>query len=193
MVLFHDLFCIHFWGGGGGGSTSMFTSGGSTSMFTSRGSTSEFTSRGVHFHVHFWGGPLLCSLLDGSHVTYPIMHLMLPLCSPDTKWWVWLGASAYIVLPQTVADPGFPIGGCQPHRCQLPRWLCFEKFVCQNERIWTLRGGTHWWCPLDLPMPKHYGKITWDPPTKSLTDWQTDKHLWKHYLPALCVRAVKIH
>ena len=33
------------------------------------------------------------------------------------------------------ADPGFPIGGCQ-----LPRRLRFEKFVCQNERIWTLRG-----------------------------------------------------
>ena len=23
---------------------------------------------------------------------------------------------------------------------QLPRRLCFKKFVCQNERIWTLRG-----------------------------------------------------
>ena len=24
--------------------------------------------------------------------------------------------------------------------CQLPRQLCFEKFVCQNKRIWTLGG-----------------------------------------------------
>ena len=33
------------------------------------------------------------------------------------------------------ADPGFPVGGRQ-----LPRRLRFENFVCQNERIWTLRG-----------------------------------------------------
>ena len=84
LVLFHHLFCIHFWGGplpcsllvgvhfwwgstsgggpllcsllGGGGSTSMFTSGGSTSMFTFEGGcTSMLTSGGVHFHVHFQG------------------------------------------------------------------------------------------------------------------------------------------
>ena len=31
---------------------------------------------------------------------------------------------------------------------QLPRWLRFKKFVCQNERIWTRRGGgTHWQHP----------------------------------------------
>ena len=29
------------------------------------------------------------------------------------------------------------IGGCQ-----LPRRLCFKNFVCQNERIWTLGGGS---------------------------------------------------
>ena len=29
------------------------------------GSTSMFTSGGVHFCVHFWGGPLPCSLLGG--------------------------------------------------------------------------------------------------------------------------------
>ena len=42
----------------------------------------------------------------------------------------------------SVADPGFPIGGHGPHRrgCGLLRWLCFENFVCQNERIGTLRG-----------------------------------------------------
>ena len=93
--------------------------GGSTSMFTSGG--------GVHFHVHFWGW--------GYHVTYPIMHMMLPLCSPDTKWWVWLGASAYIVLPQSIM------------------------------------GRSH-----GTPPPQRVG--------------QTDKHLWKHYFPALRVRAV---
>ena len=32
--------------------------------------------------------------------------------------------------------------GRQPRRGrQLPRQLCFEKFVCQNERIWTRGGG----------------------------------------------------
>ena len=53
-----------------------------------------------------------------------------------------------------VADPGFPIGGHQPHRggCQLLRRLCFIKFVCRNERIWTLRGGKCQQRPLDLPM-----------------------------------------
>ena len=35
-----------------------------------------------------------------------------------------------------MADPGFPVGGRG-----LPRWICFEKFVCQNERIWILRLG----------------------------------------------------
>ena len=43
----------------------------------------------------------------------------------------------------TVADPGFPVGGRRPRGgCQLLRRLSFEKFVCQNERIWT-HGGTH--------------------------------------------------
>ena len=35
-----------------------------------------------------------------------------------------------------VADPGFPVGGRG-----LLRWLRFIKFVCQNERIGSLRGG----------------------------------------------------
>ena len=45
-----------------------------------------------------------------------------------------------------VADPGFPVGGAwtsQEGGCGLPRRLCFEDFVCQNERIGTLRGGAH--------------------------------------------------
>ena len=73
LVLFHHLFCIHFWGGG---STSVITSGGgSTSMFTSRGGPLPCSLLGVHFHVHFWGVhfhvhfwggvPLPCSLLGG--------------------------------------------------------------------------------------------------------------------------------
>ena len=52
-----------------------------------------------------------------------------------------------------VADPGFPVGGAElVGGRQLPRRLCFKKFVCQNERIWTLRGGMHQRRPLDLPM-----------------------------------------
>ena len=41
-----------------------------------------------------------------------------------------------------VADPGFPVGGGADlvGGCQLTRQLRFEKFVCQNERIWTRRG-----------------------------------------------------
>ena len=42
----------------------------------------------------------------------------------------------------TVADPGFPVGGGVDlvGGRGLPRWLRFEHFVCQNERIGTLRG-----------------------------------------------------
>ena len=41
----------------------------------------------------------------------------------------------YGILQFSVADAGFPVGGRQ-----LPRRLRFVKFVCQNERISTLRG-----------------------------------------------------
>ena len=52
--------------------------------------------------------------------------------------------------PQAVADPGFPVGGGHgPRRGgrRLPRRLCFRNFLCQNERIRTLRGG----CALGTP------------------------------------------
>ena len=54
----------------------------------------------------------------------------------------------------TVADPGFPIGGHGHCRrgCGLPRWLCFENFVCQIKRFGTLRGAHAGCTPLDLPM-----------------------------------------
>ena len=44
-----------------------------------------------------------------------------------------------------MADPGFPVGGVDlvGGGCGLPRQLRFENFVCQNERIGTLRGGAH--------------------------------------------------
>ena len=80
LVLFHHLFCIHFWGG----STSMFTGGGplpcsllggSTSMFTSRGVHFHVHFGGVHFHVHFWGGVHFHVHFWGDP-TYPIMLLI---------------------------------------------------------------------------------------------------------------------
>ena len=55
----------------------------------------------------------------------------------------------------SVADPGFPVGGGRgPRRrgCGLPRQLRFENFVCQNERIGTLRGARTGHAPLDPPM-----------------------------------------
>ena len=55
----------------------------------------------------------------------------------------------------SVADPGFPIGGCGPSRGGLwtPEALRFKNFTCQNERIWTRRGGhVPGVPPLDLPM-----------------------------------------
>ena len=53
------------------------------------------------------------------------------------------GESGMNLLVWSVADPGFPVGGGRgPHRGHgLPRQLRFVKFVCQNERIWTLGGG----------------------------------------------------
>ena len=35
---------------------------------------------------------------------------------------------------------------------QLLRWLRFKKFVCQNKRIWTRRGGARRRRPLDPPL-----------------------------------------
>ena len=54
-----------------------------------------------------------------------------------------------------MADPGFPVGGRGRRRrgSGLPRWLRFENFVCQNERIGTLGGGhVPGAPPLDPPM-----------------------------------------
>ena len=54
---------------------------------------------------------------------------------------------------KAVADPGFPVGGVDLVGGRgLPRWLRFENFVCQNERIWTLRGRAPGTPPLDSPM-----------------------------------------
>ena len=40
-----------------------------------------------------------------------------------------------------MADPGFPVEGAPTSwGRQLPRRLHFVKFVCQNQRIWTLGG-----------------------------------------------------
>ena len=65
---------------------------GSSSTSTSRRRSSSTSTSGVLFHQYFWG----------SHVTYPIMHLMLPVCSPDTNWWVWFDAATYILLHQCI-------------------------------------------------------------------------------------------
>ena len=43
----------------------------------------------------------------------------------------------------SVADPGFPVGGRG-----LLRRLRFKNFVCENERIWTLRGACAGHTPL---------------------------------------------
>ena len=55
-----------------------------------------------------------------------------------------------------VADPGFPVGGGRGPRTGgrgPPRRLRFKNFACQNERIWTRRGGRAPGAPpLDPPM-----------------------------------------
>ena len=56
---------------------------------------------------------------------------------------VGIDVTVAVIVVVAVADPGFPVGGRGPRRqgCGLPRRLCFENFVCQNERIGTLGGG----------------------------------------------------
>ena len=55
----------------------------------------------------------------GSHVTYPIVHLMLPVCSPDTNWWLWLDAAAYILLSQCIMGK---VTWDPPHRVGQTDW-----------------------------------------------------------------------
>ena len=48
------------------------------------------------------------------------------------------------MLSTSVADPGFPVGGGRVELVRgtlTPEAVTFRKFVCQNERIWTLGGG----------------------------------------------------
>ena len=62
------------------------------------------------------------------------------LAPPYGKSWI---CHCFDLLINIMCSGGSRIshGGHQPHRGrQLPRQLRFEKFVCQNERIWTLRG-----------------------------------------------------
>ena len=66
-----------------------------------------------------------------------------------------------ICTQSTVVDPGFPVGGVDlAGERGLPTRLHFVKFVCQSERIGTLRGGACWVCPsLDPPMTEIYLKV----------------------------------
>ena len=44
--------------------------------------------RGVYLSMHWTGGCLpggVCLPREGYHVTCPIMHLILPVCCPDTN------------------------------------------------------------------------------------------------------------
>ena len=62
-----------------------------------------------------------------------------------------------------VADPGFPVGGgwdLVGGGRGPPRWLHFENFACQNERIWTRGGGGRAGrAPLDPPMIRIYSNL----------------------------------
>ena len=53
-------------------------------------------------------------------------------------------AQLSLLLLSAVADPGFPVGGgvdLVGGARAPPRRLRFKNFACQNERIWTHRGG----------------------------------------------------
>ena len=113
LVLFHHLFCIHFWGGvhfcvhfcGGGVHFCVHFQGGPLPCSLPGGSTSMFTSGGGPLPCSLLGGPLPCSLLGGStsiftsgggslpcsllggsHVTYPIMLLYTTIELPSASW-----------------------------------------------------------------------------------------------------------
>ena len=62
----------------------------------------------------------------------------------------------------TVADPGFPVGGRGPRRggAWTPEVATVIKFVCQNERIGSLRGGAPGAAPLNPPMVMFMGLET---------------------------------
>ena len=80
-----------------------------------------------------------CTQISGS-VPFSVLY------GDDTMINMWLfndsiGSVSVSVQYRAVADPGFPIGGIDLiGGCGLLRWLCFLKFVCQNERIGSLRG-----------------------------------------------------
>ena len=75
-------------------------------------------------------------------------HLVLLFTTQIGHWterytmlqWLCIWVMGSMIM--SVADPGFPVGGGADlvGGRQLPRRLRFEKFVCQNERIWTRRG-----------------------------------------------------
>ena len=108
-------------------------------------------SRGVHFHVHFWGGPLSCSPCDLSH-TALIYHYRMPSAS----WAKFTCSSGSRISHRGVLTLwGVPT----------PKAATFQKFVCQNERIWTRRGA----CTGSTPG----SPLTWEPPEFNRL---TDKH-----------------
>ena len=84
------------------------------------------------------------SLLIHFSVRYKWIHFLVLLP------WLPIDHCMYIA----VADPGFPVRGHQSRRGRrwLPRRLRFKIFVCQNERIWTIRGGVRRARPLDPSM-----------------------------------------
>ena len=79
-----------------------------------------------------------------------------------------------------MADPGFPVGGVDlVAGCGLPRWLRFENFVSQNERIWTLRLGGG--AILVEQQTRKLQYLLWPLPVNSYTrylcgDWCRDPH-----------------
>ena len=120
---------------------------------------------GTYQLYEFWG---LCPVVSGTHVwmcpqSWGFQSQTASLNSYNLQrqckikvvynlsiYWLpykYIGLNTDVAVTQVCSSQwqiqDFPWGGANlVGECQLLRWLCFKKFVCQNERIWTL-GGVH--------------------------------------------------
>ena len=181
---FHDYFHYHFWGGRGypGQLPWWPLLGGGTLVHFH----DHFHD---HFHYHFRGYPGQLPwwpLLGGKEgvpcdLSHNAVHVISALQTP--KWWVWLGAHAYILLPQRIVGRSHGTPHFHDHFHDnfhyhfwgegVPMWpipQCSSCYFCSPD---TKMMGLAWCTCLYSVAPKDCGKVIWDPPE---LDRLTDKH-----------------